>query len=88
MLESLELPSMAIFQRIYQEGLSDLLARGEFKREPAWTEALAVGDQVFVERVAKKIGSRQRFTYSNLDPSIPGAMCVREKRSDYTSNKG
>lgn len=50
-------------------------------------ESLAVGDQGFVERVAKGIGHRQRFTYCDAGSSAPGAVCVRDGSSCYSARK-
>ncbi len=86
MLDSLELPSMEIFQRIYSEGISELLARRAILREGVWTESLAVGDRVFVERVANRFSQRRRFSYGEAVDAGPGAFYVRENQSRYSSN--
>jgi len=88
MLESLEVPSMAAFQRLYTEGIDQLLERRQLMREAVWTEALAVGDQLFVEAAAKSIGHRHRFTYSDAGTETPGAVCVHEAHSSYNEEKG
>ena len=88
MLESLDVPSMAAFQRLYTEGIDQLLARRQLTREAAWTEALAVGDQLFVEVAAKSIGHRRRFAYSDAGTETPGAVCVREAHSSYNAEEG
>ena len=87
MLESVDLPSMAAFQRLYSEGINELLARRQLAREAVWTEALAIGDQMFVERAAKSIGHRHHFTYSDAGTGAPGSVCVREVRASYSSEK-
>jgi putative transposase len=88
MLDSLELPSMAAFERLYREGINEHLARRQLARDAVWTEALAVGDQAFVERVARSIGHRYRFAYSDAGTSSPGAVCVREPGACYSSERG
>jgi len=57
-LESLDLPSMAAFERVYSEGIDDGLARRNLAREAAWTEALAIGDAAFqfVEAALPMVG--------------------------------
>jgi hypothetical protein len=40
-------------RNVYESGLNDLLRRGRLEREALWTEALAVGDRVLVERTAR-----------------------------------
>ncbi len=87
MLASLELPSMDAFQRLYRDGINEQLARRQVAREAAWTEALAVGDQAFVERAASSIGHRQRFIYCEAGTGTPGAVCVREASSCYKSER-
>ena len=88
LLESLELPSMAEFQRLYSEGIDDLLVRRQFARQSAWTEALAVGDRLFVESAAKSIGSRHQFTYSDAGTGTPNTLRVQETSPAYSSNRG
>jgi len=88
MLESLDLSSMAAFQRVYSDGINELLMRRMLAREAVWTESLAVGEQTFVEGVANSIGHRRRFTYGDAGPAAPGAICVREERSRYSSKRG
>ena len=88
LLESLELPSMAAFQGLYSEGIDDLLARRMFAREAVWTEALAVGDRLFVESAAKSVGHRRRVTYSDAGTATPGTFSVRETSSAYSSERG
>jgi len=85
MLESLEMPSMAAFHRVYREGIDEQLASRQFARQAVWTEAIAVGDQAFVERAARSIGHRQRFAYSDAGASSPGAVWVREACASYSS---
>jgi len=88
MLQSLEVPSMAAFRRLYGEGIDEQLARRELEREAVWTEALAVGDREFVDRVAKGIGHRSRFTYGDAGPGAPGSSYVREVHARYGSREG
>lgn len=85
MLQSLELPSMDVFQRLYLDGVNEQLARRHLAREAAWTEALAVGDRVFVERAAGTMSRRWRFTYSDAGTETPNAVCVREASDSYRS---
>lgn len=85
MLESLEMPSMAEFQRVYREGINEQLARRRLAREAFWTEALAVGDRMFVERVANSFGHRHRFSYLDAGTAASGAICVREDGAAYGS---
>jgi putative transposase len=87
MLESLDLPSMAAFQKVYTEGIDERLARRQLDREAVWTEALAVGEKTFVEHAAKSIGHRYRFDYKDAKIGEPGVICVREQNVPYSSFK-
>jgi putative transposase len=86
MLESLELPSMAAFQRLYCEGINEQIARQKLSREPVWTESLAIGNREFVERAARSMDHRYRFTYGDAETSSPGATCVYEAGECYSSD--
>lgn len=86
MLESLGAISMAAFQRIYTGGIQEFLQKRCLTRDPAWTESLAVGEQVFVEKVAANTGNRFRFKYTYTGSSTPdAACCVCEKGNSYNS---
>jgi putative transposase len=84
MLESLDLPSMAAFERLYHRGIAEALARRRVHREPAWTEALAVGDQAFVEQAACSLSHRLRFAYGDAAIGIPGTKVLRETLPRYS----
>ncbi len=88
MLEGLGLDFLASFVRLYRDGISEKLQRQPLMREAAWTEALAIGDPSFVERVAGRFGHRRRFAYSEVGTGIPHAFCVREAISGYRSKNG
>ncbi len=85
MLESLDMPSIEDFQRIYSEGIREQIARRTVSREALWTDSLAVGDRTFVERVATRFGQRRRFTYGEAVDAGPNACCVREDQPRYSS---
>lgn len=78
MLESLGESSMSAFQRLYHDGIKEMLQDRHMAREAAWTDALAIGDRVFVERVASNMRYRLRYTYQNAGIAVPNAVCVRE----------
>jgi hypothetical protein len=54
--------------------IRDLLARRLFARASAWTEALAVGDRLFVESAVKIAGHRRQFTYSDAGTGTPNTL--------------
>jgi hypothetical protein len=88
MLEGLGLDFLASFVRLYRDGIGEKLQRQPLMREAEWTEALAIGDPAFVERVAGRFGHRRRFAYSDAGTGIPHAFCVREATSRYRSKNG
>ena len=46
-------------RRRFEAALAERIARGEAKREPMWTESLAVGSAGFVERIKPMVLSRR-----------------------------
>lgn len=52
--------------RHLQAALADAIARGEVKREPMWTESLAVGSAGFVERIKPMVLSRRETEVVDL----------------------
>lgn len=84
MLESLDMPSMAVFQRTYSEGIRELLEHRSLLREPVWTEALAIGDRPFVENIATGFVRRRRFLYDDVPDADPGTCSVREDEMSYS----
>ena len=47
------------FRRNLEAALADAIACGELKREPIWTESLAVGSAGFVEKVKPMVLTRR-----------------------------
>ena len=86
LLQSLDLPSPDSFRSVYESGLNDLLLRGGLAREAVWTEALAVGDRVFVERAAREARGRRRFEYESVADN--DGWAVREPRIPYNVVSG
>jgi hypothetical protein len=74
------------FRNVYESGLTDLLRRGRLEREAMWTEALAVGDRVFVERAARETQGRRRFEYESVADN--DVWAVRESRIPYNVVSG
>ena len=48
--ESLGVSSLTEYRLIQEQGIEEAIQRRELKRQAAWSEALAVGNQPFVER--------------------------------------
>ena len=83
LLESLGMDSLADLQSAYADGIDEKLRRRALSREAQWTEALAVGDRVFVESAARSFGQRNKFEYSATD-SAADAWAVREETAPYS----
>lgn len=49
------------FQANYQALISEAIAKGRVKREPQWTESIAVGSEKFVQEIGKTIDHRQHL---------------------------
>lgn len=82
LLQSLDMPSRESFQAVYDSGLSELILRRKLEREAAWTEALAVGDRVFVECAARETRHRSQFEYEPV--AGDDGWVVRESRLSYS----
>ena len=53
-----------------EAALADQIAQEQFKREPCWTEGLAVGSTGFLERIRPLILSRQETELVQQDGEI------------------
>jgi putative transposase len=89
LLASLDIEHFADFQRIYDEGITRKLNQGQPAREAQWSEALAVGDRLFVERVARTYERRSNFVYADATASgSADTWTVRESPSPYSADLG
>ena len=57
---------------------------GAQKRDPAWTESVAVGEEAFVTDVAERLGLRGR--YRTIQSTVDGASVLRESSTSYRTN--
>ena len=86
LLERLDISRLEDFRAVYADGIENLLQRDELVREPEWSEALAVGDRLFVEEIAKNYSARSKFQYSEVpQESNPDVWAVKELRDPYSS---
>lgn len=74
--------SPADLRAAYISGIDEKLARRQLRREPQWTESLAVGDRLFVEKAARSFSGRYKFEYSTII-AASDAWSVREEESPY-----
>lgn len=89
LLESLDLNTAEELRLIYEDGIKEMLDQREFTRKPEWTEALAVGDRAFVERIARNYGNRTNFSYEGLGVGeYDQGWAVRESPDPYSSFSG
>jgi len=75
------------FGKNLEAALAEQIAQEQFKREPCWTEGLAVGSAGFLERIRPLILSRQE---TELVPQDSETWILREAALPYgakTSSK-
>jgi len=86
--EALALDTCARLASVYRDRIAYLLEHQELTREPQWTEAVAVGDTSFVEKV-KRMLHDVRGTWQMLATGAQDeTMCLREARSPYSADLG
>ena len=71
--------------RNLEASLAERIARGQVKREPCWTECLAVGSRGFVEKVQPLILSRRE---SEIVPAKGDAWLLQETLLPYSRKTG
>lgn len=72
------------FAEWYDAGLADRIKSGSLKREPVWTESIAVGSKGFVSRVAALAKNRKRLEITQWDETC---WAVRERVGCYDVKK-
>lgn len=61
LLESVEMASLADYRLVHEQGIEEAIRLRTLAREAEWTEALAVGNRQFVERVGGVYANRREF---------------------------
>lgn len=87
LLQSLELNSFTELKRIYEDGIQTALDHYRLRREPEWTETLAVGDRQFVEAASRHYLTRRSFIYAEL-PGENQAWTIKESALPYMPFSG
>lgn len=69
----------------FMQKMPDRQAAGELVREPCWTEAVAVGEEPFVERVEQSVTYRQQMErYEVVTAGGGRAWAVQETADPYS----
>lgn len=77
--------SLEEIRRNLEVSLAERIAKDQLKREPRWTESLAVGSISFLEEVEPEITSRRRTEMVNTTDDI---WVLREDPISYRPEKG
>jgi len=74
--------SRAEFIEAYRRSINDAIAAHRLKRDPVWTEAIAVGSEEFVRRVSDEIKTRVKL---EVDEAGEGVWVVRDPEVSYSA---
>jgi putative transposase len=86
LLALLEMANAAEFMKFHDDRIAFALDRKLLRREPHWSEAIAVGSKPYVEDIAARLNRRKRLS---VESAVDGAWCVRECLETYdTKNRG
>ena len=67
-------------RRNLEAALAEAIARGEVKREPCWTEGLAVGSAQYIEQIKPMLLSRRE---TEVMAGAEGLLVLREPAGPY-----
>jgi len=68
--------SVVSLQRAHLDWVEDALQRGGWRREPVWTEAVAVGSRNFVDELIARLGLRA--CHRHIEPEESDCFVIRE----------
>jgi putative transposase len=80
LIKFLNLNSQKELRTYYEDSISESIEANDMKRESMWTESIAVGSKVFVERISKKLGYKARGR-KLIDHK--GTFELKDKRCSY-----
>lgn len=84
LLEKLDYDDMEEFREKYREEIKTRIRRGETKRNPVWTESLAVGNSEFVRKLKGRFG-RMKIEFARKRVSAGTSVwSIREARAPYS----
>lgn len=76
--------SIEDFRRHYDALIAERIAQGNLKREPKWTESIAVGSEDYVRQVADQIKGRQQLEITGQGNS----WILRDASTSYADFSG
>jgi putative transposase len=59
---------LACFQTNYRRSIDEMIVQDRCRREPSWTESIAVGSPSFLAQLQREIRWRRRFEMEQLSP--------------------
>ena len=89
LLKRLGLDHVKDLARLHAEGVQDLITRRFLKREPLWSESLAVGIREYVDQIKKECWQRTRFDEECVQQDDQSQVwVVREAPDAYVADSG
>jgi hypothetical protein len=81
-MELMNIREIDRLRETYRNWVDSAIMRGDIKRQPQWTESIAVGDKVYVEQVKDQMGYKAigRKVVENGDSFV-----LREPQTSYQS---
>ena len=81
-MELMNIREIGRLREAYRKRVDSAIMRGDIKRQPQWTESIAVGDKVYVEKVKDQMGYKAigRKVVENGDSFV-----LREPQVSYQS---
>ena len=82
LMELMNIREIDRFRETYRNWVDSAIIQGDIKRQPQWTESIAVGDKVYVEKVKDQMGYKAigRRVIENGD-----SFLLREPQVSYQS---
>ena len=79
-MELMNIREIDRFCETYRNWVDAAIRQGDIKRQPQWTESIAVGDKIYVEKVKDQMGCKAfgRKVIENADSFV-----LKETRHPY-----
>ncbi len=78
-------PDSGDFKSMYQSLIQYQLLADRCRRQPWWSESLAVGSEQYIKQVRGKVRSRMRLESDQLEGSYKSAWILREVPASYNA---